>query len=929
MSISQVEELVQQVVKNFTPETFIYELLAAYGKPRSSITRLQKGNLNLSKVPGEIVWKKNLLFRSITAPDLYSNSNPENTPVKHSLIADSHSSEITGLYTLDLLKTKPTSDTDLHVVIDRLRKSEEITKYNLRFIIVTDYKTFLSVDTKTKDTLDIQLNDLPKFFDFFLPWAGHEKQKIHNESQADIKAAYRMAKLYDEICKENEGMDAPARHSLNVFLSRLLFCFFAEDTEIFPQIGMFTSSIASHTLEDGSDLNVYLDKLFEVLNMEKRSSIPAYLDAFPYVNGGLFADKHAAPKFSRQARSIIIESGELDWSEINPDIFGSMIQAVVHPDLRSETGMHYTSVSNIMKVIEPLFLTELRQELNKYQDNSRELKKLLDRLYGIKIFDPACGSGNFLIIAYKELRKLEMDIYERLRESDEGQKVIPLPRIRLTQFFGIEIDDFAHEVAILSLWLAEHQMNVKFKENFGQKVPALPLNPGGNIRCDNAARLDWEKVCQRDKNAEIYILGNPPYLGSTYQNDIQKQDMDIVFSGVRNYKNLDYISCWFLKAAKFIEKMDEAKFAFVSTNSICQGEQVELLWTLIYKLGLEIFFAHRSFKWQNNAKYNAGVTVAIVGLRNEAIGDKLLFAGDTVQSVQNISPYLTSGKNLIVKKLSMPISNFPRMVKGNQAIDGGNLILSNEEKKEMLIAHPEVSVFMKRFVGSKEFINGIERWCLWIPNSLLEFAKSVPEINKRIELVRKIRLESTDEGARKLASRPHQFREFTAIEKSALIIPSVSSERREYIPIGFLTNDSVISNLAYAIYDAKPWNFTVMASKMHNLWVRAVGGRMRTDIRYSLGLCYNTFPFPELSDKQEETLTTHVFNVLSERERHSEKTMAQLYDPETMPVGLLKAHQDLDMAVDKCYRSRPFSNDDERLEFLFGLYREITSGGEK
>ncbi|MGH9551205.1 MAG: type IIL restriction-modification enzyme MmeI, partial [Terriglobales bacterium] len=395
MTIAKIEEAVKDVLKDFSRESFIYQLLAAYGKPKASITRLQKGNLNLSKTPGEVVWKRNLLFRCV--------ENGQNHDPLQPLVRESSPQEY-----------------DLHRLADQLRKSQAVTKHGLRFVVVTDYETLLAVDTKTSDTLDISIKDLPKHFDFFLPWAGHEKHKVHSDSQADIKAAYRMAKLYDQICKDNPVMDNTARHSLNVFLSRLLFCFFAEDTEIFPEMGMFTSALASHTKEDGSDLHTYLDKLFDVMNTEKRSGLPAFLDAFPYVNGGLLTETLSAPLFTRQSRKIIIECGELDWSEINPDIFGSMIQAVVHPNFRSGMGMHYTSVTNIMRVIEPLFLSELRESFEENFDNGKGLERLRTRLSRIKVIDPACGSGNFLIIAFKELRKLEMDIYLRLRELNQN-----------------------------------------------------------------------------------------------------------------------------------------------------------------------------------------------------------------------------------------------------------------------------------------------------------------------------------------------------------------------------------------------------------------------------------------------------------------------------------------------------------------------------
>ena len=564
MNITQIEDSLKTIIKSLNKESFIYEFLLAYGLPKASITRLKKGNLNLSKVDGEVSWKKKLLFKEI-----YNE--------------------------------------DLHISVTELASN---IKQNQRFVIVTDYKTLLAIDTKTTDKLEIELKDLPKHYDFFLPWAGMEKHQHQDENPADVKAAERLAKLFDEIKKDNPDDSEGAIHSLNVFLSRLLFCYFAEDTHIFEE-GQFTNAIGSHTQADGSDLNTYLDKLFNTLDTsdKSRSSLPAYLEAFPYVNGGLFAQKLKAPKFTRRSRQALINSGELDWSAINPDIFGSMIQAVITPEHRGGLGMHYTSVPNIMKVIEPLFLNELKVEFEQANGNQKKYGQLLNRLHNIKIFDPACGSGNFLIIAYKELRKLEMEIFKQ-------SQTLALSGIKLSQFYGIELDDFAHEIAKLSLWLTEHQMNVQFFKEFGRTNPPLPLKDAGNISHGNACKVEWETVCPKKENDEIYILGNPPYLGARLQSKEQKEDMHHVFEGMQGQNNLDYISCWFKKGADFITYTN-SKFAFVTTNSINQGEQVSLLWPVIFNNKLEINFAHKSFKWTNNAKSKANVIVSIVGVSNK------------------------------------------------------------------------------------------------------------------------------------------------------------------------------------------------------------------------------------------------------------------------------------------------------------------------
>lgn len=482
-------------------------------------------------------------------------------------------------------------------------------------------------------------------------------------------------------------------------------------------------------------------------------------------------------------------------------------------------------------------------------------------------------------------------------------------------------------MATLSLWLAEHQMNVRFKEVFGQTNPTLPLKDGGKIICGNATRLNWEEVCPKDEDVEIYILGNPPYLGARVQNEQQKQDMDFVFDKkLSKYRDLDYISCWFFKASEFIQN-SKSKFAFVSTNSICQGDSVGLLWPYLFNLGVEIFFAYTSFKWQNNAKYNAGVTVAIIGLKAINLKyRKFLFIDNARKEVDNISPYLASGANIVVCRTNKPISrNFPKMHFGNMPNDGGGLILSTAEKEILLRQNPEAEIFVKEFLGSQEFIRGQKRWCLWIEDEDLDKALSMPFIVKRMEITKNHRINSKDKGTNKLAIRSRQFRDRNTAKNSQIIIPSVSSDRREYIPMGFLGKDTIISNLGMAIYDTDPWIFAVLTSKMHLTWVAAIGGRLGNGYRYSAEICYNTFPFPEISEKQKQIITSHVYNILEEREKHPEKTMAELYDPNKMPAGLKKAHQDLDVAIELCYRSKPFSPDEERLEHLFKLYEEMVN----
>ncbi|TYC08170.1 class I SAM-dependent DNA methyltransferase [Bizionia gelidisalsuginis] len=881
MNASQIEKNVTALVENYNKEEFVFDLLKAYGISKTSITRLKKGDFNLSKVAGEVLYKSKLLFKEVASGDLLNT-------------------------------------------IDKLTKEPDTLKHNPRFVIVTDYKTLLAKDIRTGLALDIPILEIHKHFGFFLPWAGQEKYAQTNENYADRKASYKMAKLYDILVTENPNIYDDGGHNLNIFLSRLLFCFFAEDTDIFPIEGLFTDTLEQHTQKDGSDTHSFLDRLFKVLNTKDNSQEATSFKAFPYVNGGLFRDPIVSPKFTKEARKIIIECGDLDWSEINPDIFGSMIQAVVNPAYRSGLGMHYTSVPNIMKVIEPLFLNELYEEFEKQKGNAKKLRQLIFRLSKLKIFDPACGSGNFLIIAYKELRKLEILILQELHPL-ETQHSIVFTELKLSQFYGIELDDFAHEMAILSLWLAEHQMNKFFVDElhgFGKAKPILPLKEAGNITQGNATRLSWADTCPKNENDEIYILGNPPYLGSFLQSKEQKSDLALVCNGFKSYKDLDYIACWFIKSALFVQK-DNVKYAYVTTNSICQGEQVSLLWPFILSQGLEIFFAYNSFKWTNNAKGNAGVYCTIIGIQNKTTLKKKIFNQTSFEVVDNINAYLTSGSSVVLKKRTKPLSKIPPMNYGSKIVDSGNLIFSTEEKNELIEIYPEAEVLIKRLLGSAEFIRGKQRWCLYVSDDQLQFAESIPQIAERFEKVKAFREKSTEKSTREMSKQPHKFYYSVHNNSDSIIIPRTSSQRRDYIPMGFLDGDTIVSDAASVIFNATIWNFGIITSRIHMDWVKAVGGRLKEDYRYSSQLCYNTFPFPEINQKQKEQINLHVFELLEEREKHSGKTLAQLYDPNKMPKGLKEAHHQLDLAIERCYRLKPFTSDTERLEYLFKEYEKM------
>jgi len=638
------------------------------------------------------------------------------------------------------------------------QKEESILKQQPRFIIVTDYKSFVAKDLKLGRNLDIELKELPRYFDFFLPLAGSEVYKASNDNEADRNAAYKMTMLYDLLREENPNIYNSKEHihHLNIFLSRLLFCYFAEDTEIFEEDSIFTNTLAQHTNHNGSDTHDFLSRLFKRLNTLEKDSFPAYLAEFPYVNGDLFKDTINIPIFSAKARKVLIELGELNWKDINPDIFGSMIQAVVMDEYRSDLGMHYTSVPNIFKLIKPLFLDELYEEFKKAQDNVKQLREFIIRISKIKFFDPACGSGNFLIITYKEIRLLEVKILQRIIELEQSHLLIDSV-ISLEQFYGIEIDDFAHEVAILSLWLAEHQMNQYFEEQldgYTDHKSIIPLKKSGTIIRGNATRLEWKEVCSINKDDEIYIIGNPPYLGSRNQDKEQKDDLKFVFK--KDYKSLDYVSAWFYKGANYIEGFN-AKCAFVSTNSICQGLLVALTWDKVLNKKIEIDFAYQSFKWTNNAKGNAGVTVIIVGLRNISNIPKYLFVNNYKKLAKNINPYLLDASNLVVIGRSKPFSKFPEMRFGNMPNDGGNLILSTKEKNKLLNIGSFQKQWIKKFIGASEFIRGSERFCLWIEDRDLEQARQINVIAERLNKVIEHRENSSEKSTREKAYTPNHF----------------------------------------------------------------------------------------------------------------------------------------------------------------------------
>ena len=895
MAITEIEDQIFKIVDKKNYDNFIYDFLSVYDIPKATITKLKKGINNLSDVAGE-VYLKNKLYYKQTDKDLMQSF----TDVKAKV---------------DELGTKP------------------------RYIFVTNFKEVLAYDTKTADTLSIPFERLPQKFEFFLAWNGIEKADFDKENPADIRAAERFAKLYDVIVKDNPNA---TRKGLNLFLIRVLFCLFAEDTDIFEK-NLFTTRLKELTKLDGSDLDSFIGQLFSVLDVKKEDrpvDTPSWLADFPYVDGDLFKDPHESLKFTAKSRKLIIDAGEkLEWDQINPDILGSMLQAVASEDSRSHLGMHYTSVPNIMKVIKPLFLDDLRNEFEKSKGNYKKLQHLYDRIGKIKFMDPACGSGNFLIVTYKQLRQLEIDILKEqnriLAEEGSGKAMMYLPSVTLDQFYGIEIDDFACDTTRLSLWIAEHQMNIKLRDEINNAVrPTLPLQHAGAIVCGNALRLDWEKILPHKKDDEVYLFGNPPYLGSKRQNKIQKEDLKIASNALKKYKSLDYISGWFIKGTNYIRNT-VSKLCFVSTNSICEGEQVSILWDYILEKNIEINFAYTSFKWGNNAKSNAAVKVVIIGLTSQLDCNKYIYSVSMKRKVENITPYLTAGTNIIVKRTNYMLNDLPKMQLGDMQNDNGGLKFSLSEYQQCIQRYPELQKKFKKIIGAKELLNGGISYCLWFTSEqdYLHYSDN-PIVKKRINIVKEHREKSSDKGTNKLAFVSWRYREQRIGKERTLIVPRHSSENRYYIPASFVDNQTVVPDSANAVYDAPIYVLGLIESKIHMIWLRTIGGKLKTDYRYSASLVYNTFPTPRLSTRRKNEIEQLVLNILDIREEEG-GTLAELYgsplaekNPKPMNPRLLKAHQELDQVVDRAYKPNGFRDDNERLALLLDMYSKKVNENE-
>ncbi|WP_283131425.1 class I SAM-dependent DNA methyltransferase [Enterovibrio norvegicus] len=895
MAVNQAKILdhLEQLVASADSSEFIYGFLTAFLFPKATITQIRQGGTrNIAKSPGHVGLKNKIYF--------FPTEKGE----------------------------------DIDAALDEFIADPFMAKNKIRFIFTTDFERFLAWDTATNERLDIDYEVLHLNYSFFLPLVGLEKAILNSEKPADVKAAVKMGKLFDLIRIHNDLSKPEDIHALNVFLTRLLFCLFAEDTGIFKQKGQFTSAIKSCTDENGSDLDQFLSDLFLVMNSpegsEFRQRKAKHFTDFPYVNGGLFESDEPIPELGKKGRRILIECGLEDWSAINPDIFGSMFQAVIDVDQRARLGQHYTSYSNIMKVIQPLFLDLLRAELEKQRKSANGLKKLLVRMGKIKVFDPACGSGNFLIIAYKELRLIEIEVIQALMAIDPG---FFISNIHLDQFYGIEIDDFACEIARLSLWLAEHQINKQWEEHIGPAEPALPLKATGKIVSGNSLTLDWSEVCPKEKDDEVYVIGNPPFLGTLGRSDEQRREMKQVFTGFKSLGNLDYVACWFWKGASFIAD-SKAELAMVATNSLCQGEQVSQLWPSIFELGLNIHFAYPTFPWANNARDKAAVHVIIVGLSSNA-KEKHIYQNLQGEwhclKVKNISPYLVEGSNIAVFPVNKPlVKNVPPILFGNKPTDGGNLLLNKSERDHLVEVEPDAAIWIKRVLGADEFLNSKERWCLWLVGATNEEIERLPLVSQRVLRVKQFRSNSTKAATRKKAATPHLFDENRhPTSGNYIVVPRVSSQLRKYIPIGFYEHDVVSTDRNFILPNGTLYDFAILMSFMHNEWMRLVAMRLKSDYSYGNKIVYNTFPWPSPTQEQRQNLSRLAENILLIREDFPGTTLAELYNTDTMPAELRYAHDELDIAVDLLYQENPFEDSSERMKFLLARYEEMVAKQEE
>jgi hypothetical protein len=898
MNAVEIESAVSELAAGaFDPGEFPYAFLQAFGNKDTTLRRLRSGESNKSDLGG-VLQARNI----------------------------------------HILAAQPGR---VGEALAALKSSPATRRWKADVILATDGQELEAEDLQSGETVACAYQDLPNHFGFFLPLAGITTVKQIRENSFDIRATGRLNKLYLELQKDNPDWASAGRSGeMNHFMARLIFCFFAEDTGIFPSESLFSKTIELMSERDGSNTHQVIGEVFRAMDTRPgdrgAAGIPRWADAFPYVNGGLFAGSREAPRFSRIARSFLAHIGQLDWTRINPDIFGSMIQAVADDEERGALGMHYTSVPNILNVLNPLFLDELRARLAEAGDNPRALLNLRRRLARIRVFDPACGSGNFLVIAYKEMRAIEAEINQRRNEPLQNR----LSSIPLTNFRGIELRSFPAEIARLALVIAEYQCNVLHLGRQQALDVFLPLSSDNWITCGNALRLDWLEVCPPSSTAaaagpdlgfeneggEIYICGNPPYLGSQDQSAVQKEDLRLAFDGaIPSTNSADYVSGWFIKASRYVAQQGGA-FAFVTTNSICQGRQVPLCWPAFLGAGLEIIFAFPSIVWGNLASRKAAVIVSIVGVAPRSRRPKFIFDKGLVKACGLIGPYLVPEHDTIVAASRKPLSRLTPMTNGSMPNDGGGLLLTADERRELLARHPEASRFCRKFFGSHDSIQGDMRYCLWIEDAGRDEAATIPDIQERIERVRAHRAESGRDGTRALAAIPHAFGERRHQDGDALLIPRHSSASRPCLPSILVSDDTIIGDAAIAMYGFTLVDVAIYSSRMHLVWVATVCGKIKEDYRYSNTLGWNTFPLPPLTAKMRDDLGRCAEEILLARERQFPAGIAELYgDPETMPEELRQAHEHNDEVLERIYVGRRFRNDTERLEKLFERYERMTA----
>ena len=804
-------------------------------------------------------------------------------------------------------------------------KQNELPKY----VLVCDFHIFRLYDTEEQTTLEFTIDELIQNVQSFGYLLGYQKKTYKEQDPANIKAAELMGKLHDRL--EEIGYEG---HPLEVYLVRILFCLFAEDTTIFEK-QQFQDYIENRTAEDGSDLASKVQELFQVLNTAKDKrfkNLDEQLNDFPYVNGKLFEEILPMASFDSKMRQALLDCCYIDWSKISPAIFGSMFQSVMNPKERRNLGAHYTSESNILKLIKPLFLDELWAEFESIKGNKNKLPEFHKKISQLKFLDPACGCGNFLVITYRELRLLELEVLRATYKSGQGVlDVSDIIWLDVDMMCGIEYEEFPARIAEVAMWLIDHQMNMQISNEFGQYFARLPLKKSAKIVHGNALIVDWDEVVSKDKLS--FIIGNPPFIGKKEQNSSQKSDVEIIFKGIKGSGVMDYVACWYVKAAQLIQNT-KTKVAFVSTNSISQGEQVNILWSLLFNhYKIKIHFAHQTFSWSNEAKGNAAVHCVIVGFANFDINDKRIFEYENIKGephelkVKNINPFLVESKDITVENRKSPICNVPEIIYGSFALDDGNYTLSELERNEIILANKNSEKLIKPFIGGRELLHSEKRFCLWLAYAEPSEILNNSFIKERVELVRKWRSNSERENTKKLAETPTLFAEVRQPKTNYLAFPTVSSVNRKYIPIAFLSPDIVASNQLYVLPNVGLYHFGILTSIMHMAWVKYICGRLKSDYRYSASIVYNNYPWPENpSEKQTKTIEEKAQHVLDVRVSFPTSSLADLYNPLTMPPALVKAHNELDKAVDAAYSKQTFTSEAKRMEFLFELYEKHTAG---